>query len=174
MLRICTNCGKDTDNPKFCSRHCAASYNNARFPKRVRQPCYCRKCGIDVGKRRTYCDTCLHESNGKGDITIAEATYKKHHRSNAFTLIRSRARQIGKQQDWKACLVCGYDKHFEIAHIKDIGSFPDDTRISEINALDNLLPLCRNCHWEFDHGLLKMGLTGFEPVTKALSEQFSN
>jgi predicted HNH restriction endonuclease len=25
-----------------------------------------------------------------------------------------------------------------------------------VNALDNLVGLCPNCHWEFDHGLLQL------------------
>jgi hypothetical protein len=24
-----------------------------------------------------------------------------------------------------------------------------------VNSLDNLVGLCPNCHWEFDHGLLQ-------------------
>jgi hypothetical protein len=34
-------------------------------------------------------------------------------------------------------------------------SFPLETPISVVNALDNLVGLCRNCHWEFDNGLLQ-------------------
>jgi hypothetical protein len=25
-----------------------------------------------------------------------------------------------------------------------------------VNSLDNLVGLCPNCHWEFDHGLLQL------------------
>ena len=51
---------------------------------------------------------------------------------------------------------CGYDKHVEICHIKSIGSFPTDTIVSDINSLDNLLSLCPNCHYEFDHNRLTL------------------
>jgi hypothetical protein len=47
------------------------------------------------------------------------------------------------------CPVCG----------REIGkrtSFPLDTPISVVNSLDNLVGLCPNCHWEFDHGLLQL------------------
>ena len=47
--------------------------------------------------------------------------------------------------------VYNYDKHIEIAHIKAIKDFDPDTRLSQINDVSNLLPLCPNCHWEFDH-----------------------
>jgi HNH endonuclease len=46
---------------------------------------------------------------------------------------------------------CGYSKHVEICHIKEVKSFPDDAKIKEINDPSNLLYLCPNCHWEFDN-----------------------
>lgn len=51
----------------------------------------------------------------------------------------------------KKCAVCGYDKHYEIAHIKAVADFDDDT-------LDNLIALCPNHHWEYDNGLLDLHL----------------
>ena len=45
------------------------------------------------------------------------------------------------------CSICGYDKHVEVAHIKAINEFSDDTPLSIINNRDNLLLLCRNDHW---------------------------
>ena len=52
----------------------------------------------------------------------------------------------------KRCRACGYDKHFEVAHIRAISDFPPETAIAEINSLSNLVALCRNCHWELHHG----------------------
>lgn len=49
----CKQCEKPTDNPKFCSRSCASSYNNHKYPKRTtgggkysrrRCPTKCRVC----------------------------------------------------------------------------------------------------------------------------------
>jgi len=37
---------------------------------------------------------------------------------------------------------------------KAVSSFPDSAYLEEINSSDNILVLCRNHHWEFDHGLL--------------------
>lgn len=54
------------------------------------------------------------------------------------------------------CAVCGYDKHVEIAHIKAVSEFSDDTTIKEINSIDNLIALCPNHHWEYDNGVLKL------------------
>ena len=54
----------------------------------------------------------------------------------------------------KKCAVCGYDKHIDIAHIKVVSDFSDNTLVSEISKVDNLIALCPNHHWEYDHGLL--------------------
>ena len=90
--------------------------------------------------------------NNIQDYALYEVSYDKHHKSSAFSLVRVRARTLGKRLGWTCCMKCGYSKHIEIAHIKPIGSYPPETMISEINNVSNLVPLCRNCHWEFDHG----------------------
>jgi len=52
------------------------------------------------------------------------------------------------------CIVCGYDKHIEIAHIKAVSDFNNDATIDEIDDADNLIGLCPNHHWEYDNGIL--------------------
>ena len=32
--------------------------------------------------------------------------------------------------------------------------FPDETKVLEINSIENLIALCPTHHWEFDNGLL--------------------
>ncbi len=54
----------------------------------------------------------------------------------------------------RVCANCGYDKHVEICHVKAINSFPAETPVAVINDVANLVALCPNCHWEFDHSLL--------------------
>lgn len=86
-------------------------------------------------------------------MTLADAVnlYSIHHRSSAYALVRSRARQAVKELGYKECVKCGYNKHVEIAHIKPIASFDFSTLVSVINSPGNLIPLCPNCHWEHDH-----------------------
>ena len=93
-------------------------------------------------------------------MSLADAIYVKHHKSSAYALVRSRARLVGKKLGWKSCAKCQYDKHVEIAHIQPIGSFDKNTMLSVINNPTNLIPLCPNCHWEFDH---KVAPGGVEP-----------
>jgi predicted restriction endonuclease len=42
----------------------------------------------------------------------------------------------------------------EVAHIKAVSNFSEDSLISEINDISNLIGLCPNHHWEYDNGLL--------------------
>lgn len=56
----------------------------------------------------------------------------------------------------KHCINCGYKKHYEVAHIKAISTFDDNTPISVINDIENLMALCPNCHWEYDNGILAL------------------
>lgn len=54
------------------------------------------------------------------------------------------------------CANCGYKRHYEVCHVKGISTFSDENKISEINDINNLIALCRNCHWELDNGLLSL------------------
>ena len=148
---LCLNCQNETSNPKFCCRSCGVSYNNKLNPKRKLSK-KCKHCDVLIPSNRKCCDK--HSKirwSGRGDLTIADAIYKRHHRSSAYALIRTRARSIAKSNGLTSCNKCGYDKHVEIAHIKPISEFSDDTLISVVNDLSNLMPLCPNCHWEMDH-----------------------
>lgn len=78
----------------------------------------------------------------------------------------------------QCCILCGYSKHIDVCHIKDISSFTNESLISEINDLNNLVALCKNHHWEFDHDHLDekgrreikkhlVGRIGIEPIFTA-------
>lgn len=161
----CLNCGQETSNSKFCSTHCSAIYNNKLYPKRKLKSFYCRKCKKLLGegtnfRKRKYCQECYRTMKFCVDwsqITLAQF-FKKLKRYQAHARIRQRARQIfHKENRPQQCSICRYNKHIEICHVKPIGSFPEDTAISIINDISNLIALCPNCHWELDNGVLKLG-----------------
>lgn len=143
----CKNCQKETKNPSFCSSSCSSSYNNRKINRKIKKARVCKKCESPIERNRAvFCNECLSPP----DMTLLEAMYHKHHKSSAFALVRTRARALFKDKP-KVCTYCGYNKHVEICHIKAIKDFPLDTLISEVNHPDNLISLCPNCHWEFDH-----------------------
>lgn len=55
-MQKCLNCDNQA-KIKFCSRNCAASYNNRLYHKREKIPRFCRKCGDKV-ERKTLCPKC--------------------------------------------------------------------------------------------------------------------
>lgn len=144
------------DKPRFCSKSCAATYNNIHHQNRYKnrkdkaKPKFCKSCNKEIFTRHRRCEKCTEEFKNK-DYKLSEIMYLEYHKSSLYALVRSRARSIGKKLGWIKCYNCGYDKHVEIAHKKSISSFSDDTLLSVVNDVSNLIALCPNCHWEFDH-----------------------
>lgn len=71
-MAICENCGKETSNPRFCSRSCAAQKNNRGSPKRAPQGT-CQSCGIAIPKSRTHCPACREKAAAENDKTATAA-----------------------------------------------------------------------------------------------------
>jgi hypothetical protein len=130
--------------------------------------------------KRKFCQECLHKQlsqNGKksvkrriktenqndwsaiDDMTKQEVLEKSggHTWTMKCTITRHARKTYKKASSPQSCKVCGYDKHIHVSHIKAIKDFSMDTKIGEINNIDNLVGLCPNHHWEFDHGLLNLG-----------------
>lgn len=162
-MNQCLNCGKQTKNPKFCSRSCSASVSNKLSPKRkIKRTC--SKCDSVVRNyRSTLCQKHWDEysewdKNNRRSKTIQELIEKRSnlHRSSAYADIRNFARFDHKDLLLKPCNNCGYDKHVELCHIKPISEFSLEATINDVNAASNVIQLCPNCHWEFDNGLLTL------------------
>lgn len=158
-------CQKPMRNPKFCSSACGAIVSNAeRLKSHTPKKYYCPRCGDLVGegyKNRTkICKNCRTTFVDWSKITLADMfaklpTYQAHARIRSLS--RTSATKVGKT---KSCEVCGYDKHVEVCHIKPLADFDPNTTITEVNAIDNLVGLCPNCHWEFDHGMIVLKSCG--------------
>jgi|688.fasta_scaffold297322_3 hypothetical protein len=121
---------------------------------------FCTNCGTWCGSGRKYCKDCrLKRKQELKEQSInakkSDAIYTHGHISNKYAKIRYHARHDFEKSITK-CQKCGYDKHVEICHIKSIKEFPDSATIAEINNKSNIIGLCPNCHWEFDHGLLNI------------------
>ena len=75
---------------------------------------------------------------------------------NRYVPVRQHAARVMNYHGVKKdkCLLCDYTNHVQLCHIRDIGEFPDSTKLNEINDLDNLVYLCPNHHWDLDHEYL--------------------
>jgi hypothetical protein len=175
MLVNCKTCDKSFNKKpysikktknNFCSRSCAASYNNRGVVRNKPKPRVCKKClktFVKSGKHRSlFCNDCyetppqrasrfksmtLDEFHSRPSVADKHPSWKNAH-------IRNQNRSWNKNLTKLPCQNCGYNLHVELAHIKPITSFAIDATIGEINNPDNLFVLCRNCHWEFDNGHL--------------------
>jgi hypothetical protein len=162
----CINCNTllvGLNQKRFCSKSCAAKFNNKKFPKRSKEKekwPKCRNCSNRVAYTKgTYCRECINNKKHYHGAPVEQLTLEnviKRKGSNRYDIIRYHASYLYRKNktDLK-CANCSYDKHVEICHIKPIKDFSLTTTIKEINEPSNIVLLCPNCHWEFDKGLLQ-------------------
>lgn len=155
-MNTCQNCNQPTKNPKFCSRQCAATVNNSKIPKRIKtKKCIdCQELIKADRKRCTKCNKIFKNSTQRNTIGYYRNLFAEKgtmHKSATYNNVRQLARQYNPKLKDVPCAICGYKFHTEICHIKPLSTFPDSALISDINHPDNLVALCRNCHWELDH-----------------------
>jgi hypothetical protein len=163
----------------FCNHACSTKFTKNRLGKGKEYFCAKCKCKLVLKRNekgnliyRKFCDECFRLDKFSQSPTLTE--YQKSDYQNSFdnqtkgslfsrrknwqsasSTLRKKARIIFENSELpKKCHFCGYDKHYEVSHKKSVSSFSDDTNVSEINHISNLIALCRNCHWEFDHGLI--------------------
>lgn len=122
----------------------------------------CKECGnqftykANARAERKVCDVC-NKKNLIDDRTKKDLFTTRKNWQCARGAIRVHACSVfDRSKKEKKCMVCGYDKYIEICHIKSVSSFSEDSKIKEINDINNLVVLCPNHHWEFDHGHLKL------------------
>ena len=148
----CLNCGSlilpKTGQPlnavkikKFCNHTCSCIHTNSL---RGFKPKMCKLCNNNPTKSRgaVYCVSCVMEP-----VILNRKKSDSSHRQ-----IREHARRtLINSKIPKKCHICQYDKHAEACHRKPIEKFSPDTVIRIINDLSNLVWLCPNHHWEYDH-----------------------
>ena len=110
----------------------------------------CRHCATALATRRITCDGC---NPSLVDWQTAPLQWLKAKALQQYAAqIRSLARGLYRQSSRpKCCASCGYTTHYEVCHIKPISEFLPTDFVADVNKLSNLVALCRNHHWEFDH-----------------------
>jgi hypothetical protein len=133
----CKFCKKDTNNPRFCNRSCAAKFNNKKYPKRKAAKNFCRSCKTQIDSDKKYCNqTCQWNYQFE---TETKHRVESGLVSNASTLKNYLSRLFGYQ-----CVICknngkhlGKPLSLQLDHID--GN-------SDNNKPLNLRLLCPNCH----------------------------
>lgn len=173
----CIVCLKQLKTGKFC---CSHTCSNKAFPRRSRIRRFCLSCKVELNittnKRiPVRCDECYRRITSPGraikrQLTLDEiktislreiqARYpsNKSKGLNRNATVRYYAGLLNADlvKRYPMCQMCGYHKHVEMAHIKPISTFDDESTIEEINGETNLLILCPTHHWEFDAGILSL------------------
>ncbi len=154
----CEFCEKPTMNSKYCSKNCAASFNNTLPRSRMKpKQRFCVLCNKSL--RKDYANPCLEcstkqkiEKFGEKMVSDFSSTYARHR----YQKIRHHAHRVAKFHGLeKKCNTCGHDKHVQLCHSMSIASFSKNTKLSTVNNIDNLVYLCPNHHWELDAGMLE-------------------
>ena len=126
----CLKCGCETDNPKFCSNSCAASYHNKRSPKRKKHVKLCAGCSKPMTGRNKYCTPeCDPHRRDWSTVTLGKLQKEAKYQTSA--VIRQLARRAWFSANTAPkCEHCGYSNHVEVCHIKAIANFPKTALIS--------------------------------------------
>lgn len=151
------DCNNKTAGKNVC---CSRACSNRFFPRRKKELRKCTRCKEKFPGHGT-CPSCkdkiLANKERFQQTTLFELTeaYETNgiHKSWRYSELRGDAR---RKTNFVACAVCGYTIHVEVCHIKAISSFPLTATVAEVNELVNLVGLCPNHHYEFDHGLITL------------------
>jgi len=156
ITKFCLYCQSkyETKNEasKYCSRNCSNTHINKKKQRAVSSK-ICLECGKIHKRNSDFCSRiCKSIFEMKNTSIVEMSRYKEQ---NKYRAIRDKAanfyKRFGKSE---YCEHCGYDKHTENCHIKPVKDFSDNDTVWECNRPDNIVFLCRNCHWELDNGFL--------------------
>lgn len=137
----CCNCGKETKNPKFCSKSCSVSYNNRVQPKREKLEVECLYCnkpypkyGPKMGKKRFCSKECRVKYRDSKTEVSGEIPYKTPIGKRSFL----------KRKFGNICQICGLRGNSWMG--KPITLIVDhiDGK-ADNNSISNLRLVCPNC-----------------------------
>lgn len=156
----CNGCGSQFvskhDGNVFCSKSCAnkvVKLKHGKYSNFTPLTKSCEECGdVFTNSSKKFCSTKCRMINSFKDTPMKSIIVRDS--QNRYDSIRSRARNFSKFFNAPCCERCGYDKHFEVCHIKPISSFDVESSLYDVNHPTNLIHLCPNCHWELDNGHL--------------------
>lgn len=149
----CKECQGEAKHPNvFCSKSCAATYNNREKPKR-RLTRQCKHCEATIPSKNTFCGACIKEDRHLRGPRLDESRTIEScmgNGSNRYSQIRQHARKVASQLSDRECM-CGVSDGAEVCHIRAISDFPKTATLAEVNHPDNLVFLCPNHHWAYDN-----------------------
>lgn len=130
---------------KFCTIECYKNFRRDNVKPKMKN-----KKGVGRGRKKWPPEEFSVHNKTKGELLTSRLNFQ-----SARGAIVKHAKAVYEfSSKLKVCVICGYSKHIEICHIKNVSDFDVNVKINEINNINNLIALCRNHHWEFDNGLI--------------------
>lgn len=167
MIINCLNCSKETKNPKFCCRSCAAKFNNVLVPKRKKKTKYCISCQKNEVIGYQNCEECKLAKKIRTRVRKELSPIRKQQRLDALRGYSVEYRNKKKLQavTYKGgkCEICGYDKCIRALEFHHLDSNEKDFNISSSQGdkrwnnqdfkaeLDKCILVCSNCHREIHY-----------------------
>jgi predicted HNH restriction endonuclease len=164
---VCIYCDKPTPSSRKKCKECIERARLTRGAKRIATSVNSKRdrsyekdlclCGNKKEKRSQKCSLCISEDSlNKTKIEIEYSNVGN--RASRWCRVREHARKVAAENGMsqKPCAKCGFSEHVQICHIKSISDFLDTDTVREINSITNLIQLCPNCHWLFDHGKISL------------------
>ncbi len=153
-MNLCHNCKKETNNPMFCSRSCAAITNNKLMPKR-RSKNKCKFCNTPVQHKTLYCSGICK------DLAVKQRKANRPAKQSAtISHLKWRHKRKLKYIEYKGgkCENCGYDKCPAVLEFHHLDPSKKDFSITSHKSpkvwelvkpeLDKCILFCANCHRE--------------------------
>lgn len=135
IMITCKNCEEETDNPRFCSNSCPATYNNSRR-KRVRNTKNCKNenCNNEFFGQNSYCRECIDKRIHLDARRVYNLEDAETDKTRKKILVKERGARCEecRRKTWM-----GRDITLELHHIDGDSSN---------NNPDNLMIICPNCH----------------------------
>lgn len=168
MIVVCLQCSTEFEKTDtavkrspnhFCTRSCAASFNNRKAPKRHPEG-HCRICQTPIPTHERWCSS---ECQDKARTIRVLRRLSK--RAPAVVAWRQRLKLKAIALKGGACQACGYSRSVRALHFHHLDPSQKDFRISGKNVkswdrvqeeLKKCILLCANCHAEVHDGLLTL------------------
>lgn len=152
----CDHCGKSYSTKEQSSKYCCTTCANRDIASKRNVPTkdsFCKECGCSHSRNSEFCSQICRSTFEMKSISIGEAS--KYSQQNRYRSIRDKGNNFYKHYGKSSeCEHCGYSKHTENCHIRPVSDFEDGDTVWDCNKPDNMVFLCRNCHWELDNGIL--------------------
>jgi hypothetical protein len=145
----CIQCQTETNNPKFCSRSCAVTYNNKKIAKRTALPpkksycLFCRKQIINSKHTRKYCNLKCFQNH---QFELRSKQFEQNgiiYSKDKFDTSTSFLKRYFLKKQKNKCKICGlvnnWNNHHLILILDHINGIPNDWSIT------NLRLICPNC-----------------------------